>query len=126
MSRQRDHRVRLDASQCPDPDGCARLFHGALRAGLSVGDICECCGHMIQPAAEWEAVPDPYDRRRVVYWRLVRAGIYLGAVSRKPGGWRALTYGPDGRLGKAHEGRASLGIFHSRRAAERAVEDARP
>ena len=74
--------------------------------------------------AKWEAVPDPYDRRRVVYWRLVRTGLSLGSISRKPGGWRALLYGPDGRPGKSHLGTVELGIFPTRRAAEHAVEDA--
>jgi len=43
MSRARDHRPRFDTSVCPDPNGCARLYHGQL----AWGDSCECCGEVL-------------------------------------------------------------------------------
>lgn len=63
----------------------------------------------------WEAVRDPADRRKVVYWRLLADVGHSGAVSRKDDGWRALAY-------RKHERPLELGPYPTRRAAERAVE----
>lgn len=123
MSRLRDHRVRMDATFCPDPAGCARLYHGALESGLLDGDSCECCGGIVRPLAVWEPVraDSTNDSSRVVYWRLMREGVKLGAVSRKPEGWRALRYGAPG-LPKDYP--VELGFHPTQAKARRAVEEA--
>ena len=46
MSRRRDHRPRMDATPCPDREGCERLYHPTLEAG----DVCECCGVVVSPS----------------------------------------------------------------------------
>lgn len=62
MSRLRDHMSSPATTRlCPDSDGCARLFHPSLEAGLGPGDSCECCGAEIgntprtPSAREWRA-----------------------------------------------------------------------
>lgn len=65
MSRLRDHRSDPTTTRpCPDPDGCARLFHSSLIAGLGPGDCCECCGveigntPRVPSRREWQAAKD--------------------------------------------------------------------
>lgn len=48
MSRRRDHRPRMDATPCPDREGCERLYHPTLEAG----DVCECCGVVVSERAK--------------------------------------------------------------------------
>lgn len=67
---------------------------------------------------EWEAVKDPYDRRRVVYWRLVFRNGLVGSIARRGGRWRALGYG---RITKPPNGNVELGSFADRIVAEDAV-----
>lgn len=67
----------------------------------------------------WEAVTYPgAAARRVLYYRLPRADGrgHVGAVSRKPEGWRALGYGKS-----VPSGNVELGTFPTRRLAEQAV-----
>lgn len=63
MSRLRDHYSDPAVTRtCPDPDGCARLYHRSLGSGLAPGDVCECCGtpigneHRVPSPREWLAV----------------------------------------------------------------------
>lgn len=122
MGRRRDHYPRFNTTPCPDPRACARLYHGI--GGPDLGDTCECCGHAAVALPEWEAVRERTDGGRIVYWRLQRPdGTSVGAVSRKPEGWRAQAYGSLGLRGAAHVGRRELGMFPARREAVRAVED---
>lgn len=61
MGRARDHRVRMDATQCPDPAACARLYHGL--GGPEPGDTCECCGQAVQsPPMLSEAARESFER----------------------------------------------------------------
>jgi hypothetical protein len=56
VSRRRDHRVRMDASHCPDPDGCERLYHGTI-GGPEIDDVCECCGQVVVAQSVEQAAP---------------------------------------------------------------------
>lgn len=70
-----------------------------------------------------EAVKNPADRRRVVYWRYRRPGETrcVGAVSRRDGGWRAIGYPLDGRQPTASSN-TDLGTWPDRAAAESRVK----
>lgn len=71
----------------------------------------------------WEAVKDLTDRRRVSYWRLregERRTDSLGAISRKPGGVRALLYD----WANGNPAVIELGYHASLARAKKAVEDA--
>ena len=72
----------------------------------------------------WEPVHEHADGRgHIVYWRLNRDGRIVGAVSRQPGGWRALLYRYE--PGRAQNvGRTELGTYDGWRAARRAVQRA--
>lgn len=37
----------MDASHCPDTEGCERLYHGII-GGPVAGDCCECCGQEVR------------------------------------------------------------------------------
>ena len=68
----------------------------------------------------WEPVKANGDTGMIIYWRFVRNGKGVGAVSRYPGGWRALLYG-DNVLSNRE-----LGMHRTWQAARRRVEGARP
>ncbi len=71
---------------------------------------------------EWHQVRNPFDRRRVVYWRYGTGRGWLGAVSRQPAGWRALYY--DTAAGRSSFQAVEMGFFASKREAQHAVEAA--
>lgn len=72
---------------------------------------------MVPAERTWEAVHEKTNGTgKIMYWRLIQDGAVVGAVSRKPEGWRALLY----VSGPAQE----LGMHSTWRAARRAVERA--
>jgi hypothetical protein len=77
----------------------------------------------VEPTRSWEPVHEKIDGTgKIVYWRLMQEGHALGAVSRKPEGWRALLYPADRTPGERRE----LGMHTTWRAARRAVEREAP
>ena len=68
----------------------------------------------------WERVRAHGESGRTIYWRFIRDGKQVGAVTRFPGGWRALLYG-DTILSNRE-----LGMHRTWQAARRRVEGARP
>jgi len=64
----------------------------------------------------WQAVRDPYDRRRVVYWRIMHGSTSLASVRCEGEVWRALGYGKS-----TPSDNAALGTFPTRAKAEGAA-----
>jgi hypothetical protein len=97
---------------CPDPDGCARLFHPSLEAGLGPGDCCECCGVEI---GNTPRVPSRQEWRAAAHARAIRlaedaAALHNIHAARPPTtglelvGW-SWEY-PDGSYGLVRRGEA--------------------
>ena len=116
MGRLRDHHPRFDATVCPDPAACDRLYHGHLEHG----DICECCGTTVvddtlpqgddlvavlrtrhaQRLAERKRIQADIDD---IEKQLVNLGVRYAAVEDDRHGWIVRDTIKGGFLGTAHD-----------------------